>query len=122
MLWREKILSRTFAYKILLRMLSDALVPLRKFFCEQNIVEHDDSAVLLCIDTDGDAANHFDASVTFRGQMDIKLKLDSYEGNAPLREYLAQFNLIVRALERGDENCYLNVVAERAQSWKTCKI
>jgi len=78
-------------------MLSDALVPLRKFFCEQNIVEHDDSAVLLCIDTDGDAANHFDASVAFRGQMDIKLKLDSYERNAPLREYFAQFNLIVRA-------------------------
>ncbi|KYN19733.1 hypothetical protein ALC57_07960 [Trachymyrmex cornetzi] len=58
----------------------------------------DNLAAPLRVDTDGGAAgNHFDASVTLRGQLGVKLKPDTYEGNAPLREYFAQFNLIARA-------------------------
>ncbi|KYN08831.1 hypothetical protein ALC57_19067 [Trachymyrmex cornetzi] len=61
------------------------------------VVELGNSAVPFHVDISGGAVGRFDAPPAFRGQMGVKLKPDIYEGNVPLREYLAQFNLIARA-------------------------
>ncbi|KYN14482.1 hypothetical protein ALC57_13307 [Trachymyrmex cornetzi] len=61
------------------------------------VVEHNNSAVPLHADINGGTVNRFDAPSAFRGQMGVKLKTNVYEGSVPLREYLAQFNLIARA-------------------------
>ena len=49
------------------------------------------------VDNVGSAANHFDLSTLLHSQTSIKLKPDTYNISAPLREFLTQFNLTVRA-------------------------
>ena len=60
-----------------------------------------------------ESIDHFDPSALLRGEACIKLKSDTY-GGAPLREFLAQFNLIARANHWKEEiktavlvSCYL---------------